>query len=457
MKKTIIITALSFLILITTATMSSAFEIQINNQSGGATCPTTTWINGEKNIALYSNGGRIVTKNSYNVNATEILKNYCIDGNKNTAVKTMDAFWNDAQIEIDLADEYHYLYQITIIFKLWGQNSGHIEIKVHDKDQGWKTVYNDESITTGNIIQTKNIVEGVQGYYVNKIRFIAHDTELYNIPKYWIYEIQAIKGYKDESEPSIIFDRPDPNHPYLYLINQKIMSVPLDYSIMVLSDIELTINDDIFIKEYSILLNGIPIESKTFSINDERSQVEKNIFVPNGKNTFKIIVKDFANNEVSKSIKVHGFGNSPPCLLSKPIGPESGKTRTPYTFSISAIDPENDPIEYGWDWNNDGNVDEWSTSNSVSHIWNTAGEYTITVSLREQNTGRLGLWTTSKSISIQRRLTSDQISSATTSTMIPTTPSSTPSVNIINTFPSQTTTHPTNNNDIIMIHSPLNN
>jgi len=74
--------------------------------------------------------------------------------------------------------------------------------------------------------------------------------------------------------------------------------------------------------------------------------------------------------------------NSPP---SKPSlqAPSSGYTGNTITFSVKANDGNGDKIKYGIDWNNDGNVDEWTgyynsgTTASISHVWNNDGTYFI--------------------------------------------------------------------------------
>jgi len=81
--------------------------------------------------------------------------------------------------------------------------------------------------------------------------------------------------------------------------------------------------------------------------------------------------------------------NSPP---SKPSlsGPASGYTGMTYTFSALATDPDGDKIKYGWDWNNDGNVDEWSNYYDsgktvyASHSWALPGTYYIKVMAQDE-------------------------------------------------------------------------
>jgi len=61
-------------------------------------------------------------------------------------------------------------------------------------------------------------------------------------------------------------------------------------------------------------------------------------------------------------------------------------TWTSYSYSTNTTDPDGDDVKYGWDWNGDGAVDEWTTkfypSGTIvnrSHVWNTSGIYDVKV------------------------------------------------------------------------------
>jgi len=70
-------------------------------------------------------------------------------------------------------------------------------------------------------------------------------------------------------------------------------------------------------------------------------------------------------------------------------GPTSGYTSESYEFSVVGYDPNNDQIQYGWDWNGDGNVDDWTDFEYsefpvyIDHTWYDSGEYTIKVKSRD--------------------------------------------------------------------------
>jgi len=81
--------------------------------------------------------------------------------------------------------------------------------------------------------------------------------------------------------------------------------------------------------------------------------------------------------------------NDPPKKPSKPTGPGSLKPGEEATFGTSTVDPNDDDLEYGWDWDGDKIVDEWMESVesgkfvSKSHVWDAQGTYNIRVKARD--------------------------------------------------------------------------
>lgn len=79
------------------------------------------------------------------------------------------------------------------------------------------------------------------------------------------------------------------------------------------------------------------------------------------------------------------INNDPPDQPERPSGPTIGSTGEEITFSTIADDPDDDPVRYGWDWDGDEVVDEWTdyylpdTSIDISHIWNNGGSYDVSV------------------------------------------------------------------------------
>jgi len=97
----------------------------------------------------------------------------------------------------------------------------------------------------------------------------------------------------------------------------------------------------------------------------------------------------------AKTVVISG-ANSAPNTPSTPSGPSSGNTGVSYTYSTSTTDPDDDTVKYGWDWNGDGTVDEWTglyssgTTVSTTHTWTTAGTYNVKVKAEDSNGAQSG-------------------------------------------------------------------
>ena len=86
-----------------------------------------------------------------------------------------------------------------------------------------------------------------------------------------------------------------------------------------------------------------------------------------------------------------GNENNPPLTPSRPTGPTEGKKGVEYTFSTSTIDPDSDDIRFGWDWDDDSTVDEWTEYNNsgmtihTNHRWNNKGIYYLKVLAEDEH------------------------------------------------------------------------
>ncbi|KPA14964.1 hypothetical protein MHK_004826 [Candidatus Magnetomorum sp. HK-1] len=91
--------------------------------------------------------------------------------------------------------------------------------------------------------------------------------------------------------------------------------------------------------------------------------------------------------------------NNPPV---KPIikGPETGLTDNKYTFSVIATDPENNELEYYFDWGDNLNI-EVTYSDTASHLWRQPGYYLIKVKVRDIN-GEESDWSSLHTIKIEQ-------------------------------------------------------
>jgi hypothetical protein len=80
-----------------------------------------------------------------------------------------------------------------------------------------------------------------------------------------------------------------------------------------------------------------------------------------------------------------GRGNTGPVPPGPPSGTTSGAAGQLYSYTTLAVDPEEDLVRYGWDWNGDFIVDEWSEyfesgdQITMDHVWEEQGSYEIRV------------------------------------------------------------------------------
>ena len=86
------------------------------------------------------------------------------------------------------------------------------------------------------------------------------------------------------------------------------------------------------------------------------------------------------------------FSNHPPNQPSTPTGPIIGVIGISYNYSTSTIDPDDDSVKYGWSWDGNEIVDEWTsnypsgTTANISHSWSNPGTYEVLVK-SEDNVG----------------------------------------------------------------------
>jgi chitinase len=89
--------------------------------------------------------------------------------------------------------------------------------------------------------------------------------------------------------------------------------------------------------------------------------------------------------------------NSSPTTPSVPSGPASGFIQTGYSFSSTASDPENDMLQYQYDWG-DGVISGWGNS-TQSHTWSNTGNYCVKARARD-TLGATSGWSSCGSINI---------------------------------------------------------
>lgn len=103
----------------------------------------------------------------------------------------------------------------------------------------------------------------------------------------------------------------------------------------------------------------------------------------------------------------HEIGNGAPGVPSQPSGPTSGYVGTSYTYATSTTDPNSDQVKYGWDWNGDYTVDEWTgyyssgSTCSTPHAWSSTGTYDVRVKAKDDR-GAESSWSSSLAVTISQ-------------------------------------------------------
>jgi len=95
--------------------------------------------------------------------------------------------------------------------------------------------------------------------------------------------------------------------------------------------------------------------------------------------------------------------NAPPHVPSTPSGPKSGWAQVPYRFSTLATDPDDDPLNYTFDWGDEtalstGFVPSGS-SVSLEHSWNGSGTYQVRANATD-TAGNRANWSDARIITI---------------------------------------------------------
>jgi hypothetical protein len=87
----------------------------------------------------------------------------------------------------------------------------------------------------------------------------------------------------------------------------------------------------------------------------------------------------------------------PPTIPETPKGQVLGNTNTTYYYTTVSTDQAGDNISYGWDWDGDFVVDEWTdffdsnTTVNTSYSWSVEGTYNIRVKAKDEN-GLISDW-----------------------------------------------------------------
>ena len=122
------------------------------------------------------------------------------------------------------------------------------------------------------------------------------------------------------------------------------------------------------------------------------------LFVYSGTYYLSVIAEDIngTQSNFSPTLTVVISDNMPPNTPNRPSGYSSGTVGTPYTYSTYTNDFDGNNIKYGWDWDGDSIVDEWTgfyssgSACSVSHSWPSANTYYVKVKAEDVHGAQSG-------------------------------------------------------------------
>ena len=107
----------------------------------------------------------------------------------------------------------------------------------------------------------------------------------------------------------------------------------------------------------------------------------------------------------SNALNIKILENVPPDTPLRPDGPAIGNIGESITYLTSTIDPDGGNVKYGWDWNGDYVVDEWTNYYSsgqlctTPHVWTSTGIYEIRVKAEDYG-GEQSDFSSSKTVTI---------------------------------------------------------
>lgn len=96
-------------------------------------------------------------------------------------------------------------------------------------------------------------------------------------------------------------------------------------------------------------------------------------------------------------------GNTAPESPAALQGPAEVHAGDAATYTASAVDPDGDPVRYGWGWDSDGAVDSWTDYSpsgmqaNASHAWTAPGIYQVQV-VAKDHVGDRSDWTSKEVI-----------------------------------------------------------
>ena len=104
--------------------------------------------------------------------------------------------------------------------------------------------------------------------------------------------------------------------------------------------------------------------------------------------------EDMWHTDLNEGLSKINVSCEPPNTPCRPNGPETGFPKVEYTYTTSTTDPGGDDVKYGWDWDGDYQVDDWTDNYSsgevcvISHSWDFVGTYYVRVIAMDTDRGK---------------------------------------------------------------------
>jgi hypothetical protein len=115
-----------------------------------------------------------------------------------------------------------------------------------------------------------------------------------------------------------------------------------------------------------------------------------------GTYTVQLMINDGTVNSAPDTVTI-STENSAPVSNAEPSGPTTGFIQTAYSFSTTASDPDEDELEYKFDWGDDV-ISDWGNS-TQSHTWSSTGNYCVRAQARDAH-GVISGWSNCGTINI---------------------------------------------------------
>jgi hypothetical protein len=113
-------------------------------------------------------------------------------------------------------------------------------------------------------------------------------------------------------------------------------------------------------------------------------------YIAEGWHKVTVTFCNIEDNCSSDSVNITYIKSTPPTKPVRPNGPDKGIIGAQYNYTTNSTDVDGDKIKYGWDWNGDNTIDEWTSfypSGQViklSHIWSLPGTYYVKVKAEDE-------------------------------------------------------------------------